>query len=84
MAAGMMYIANSFKTVGRTARERGNWPVDNDPHFWQSPPTWGICRNDLRKKATAGQTLVRWDAEWEEYEPVDGSILEAWRREGDL
>lgn len=57
MSAGMMYIANSFKTVGRTQRERGHWPVDNDPHFWSSPPTWGICRPDLRKKAVLGQTI---------------------------
>lgn len=53
----MIYIANSFKTVGRTAVARGGWPVDNDPHFWNSPPTWGICRPDLRKKATPGQTI---------------------------
>jgi len=57
MAAGMMYIANSFKTVGRTAKARGRWPVDNDPHFWSSPPTWGICRPDLRRKAKPGQTI---------------------------
>jgi hypothetical protein len=25
--------------------------------------------------------VVRWDAEWEEYESVDGSLLDAWRRE---
>lgn len=57
MAAGMMYIANSFKTVGRTTSERAHWPVDNDPHFWCLPPTWGICRPDLRKKAVPGQTI---------------------------
>ncbi|MNL02186.1 hypothetical protein D3C87_1226850 [compost metagenome] len=57
MSAGMMYIVNSFKTVARTQRERGRWPVDNDPHFWSSPPTWGICRPDLRKKAARGQTI---------------------------
>jgi hypothetical protein len=57
MAAGMMYIADSFKTVGRTDRERGRWPLDNDPHFWSSPPTWGICRPDLRKKAAPGHTI---------------------------
>ena len=57
MSAGMMYIANSFKTVARTQRERERWPVDNDPHFWSSPPTWGICRPDLRKKTARGQTI---------------------------
>ena len=25
--------------------------------------------------------LVRWDAEWEDYEAVDGSLLEAWKEE---
>jgi hypothetical protein len=25
--------------------------------------------------------VVRWDAEWEEYEPVDGNLLEDWCRE---
>jgi hypothetical protein len=25
--------------------------------------------------------LVRWDAEWEEYEPVEGSLLDAWYKE---
>ncbi|WP_454914161.1 DUF2441 domain-containing protein [Variovorax gossypii] len=60
----MMYIANSFKTVGRTQRERGHWPVDNDPHFWSSPPTWGICRPDLRKKAVLGQGSVIQPGNW--------------------
>ncbi len=25
--------------------------------------------------------LVRWDAEWEEYEPVEGNLLDAWCKE---
>jgi hypothetical protein len=28
-----------------------------------------------------GNRLVRWDAEWEEYEPVEGNLLDEWRRE---
>jgi hypothetical protein len=28
-----------------------------------------------------GNRLVRWDAEWEEYEVVDGGLLDEWRRE---
>jgi hypothetical protein len=28
-----------------------------------------------------GDRLVRWDAEWEEYETVEGSLLDAWVRE---
>lgn len=48
---GYIYIAGSFKTVNRTTcGQRGSW-VDNDPHFWTDPPTWGICRNDLRATA---------------------------------
>ena len=57
MNAGMMYIANSFKTVGSTESARARWPVDNGPHFWSSPPSWGICRPDLRRKAAVGQTI---------------------------
>ena len=30
-----------------------------------------------------GCRLVRWDAEWEEYEAVGGSLLDAWLRERD-
>lgn len=45
---GCIYIASAFETVNRSrCGQRGSW-VDNDPHFWTEPPTWGICRNDLR------------------------------------
>ena len=48
---GYIYIAGSFETVNRSAcGQRGSW-IDNDPHFWSDPPTWGICRNDLRATA---------------------------------
>lgn len=51
---GYIYIASAFETVNRSACGRkGSW-VDNDPHFWTSPPTWGICRNDLRATAEIG------------------------------
>jgi hypothetical protein len=54
---GLMYIAGSFETVdsGKCGRGRG-W-IDNDPHFWKNPPTWGICRNDLRRKAEEGDYI---------------------------
>lgn len=48
---GLMYIAGSFHTVRRSACGGGKGWIDNDPHFWTDPPTWGICRNDLRRKA---------------------------------
>ncbi|HVB57733.1 MAG TPA: hypothetical protein VNE63_15090 [Candidatus Acidoferrales bacterium] len=51
---GYIYIASAFETVNRSVCGRkGSW-IDNDPHFWTSPPTWGICRNDLRAKAKKG------------------------------
>lgn len=31
-----------------------------------------------------GERLVRWDAEWEEYEEVDGNLLDAWIAERKL
>ena len=51
---GYIYIASAFETVNRSACGRGGAWVDNDPHFWSDPPTWGICRNDLRAGANVG------------------------------
>ena len=54
---GYIYIASAFETVNRSAcGQKGSW-IDNDPHFWTSPPTWGICRNDLRAKADPGDVI---------------------------
>src|ERR1700733_13967401 len=51
---GYIYIASAFETVNRSiCGQKGSW-IDNDPHFWTSPPTWGICRNDLRARADVG------------------------------
>lgn len=51
---GYIYIASAFETVNRSpCGQAGSW-IDNDPHFWSSPPTWGICRNDLRAGASIG------------------------------
>jgi hypothetical protein len=47
---GYIYIAGSFDNVNRSACGQGDDWIDNDPHFWTSPPTWGICRPDLREK----------------------------------
>src|SRR5271166_2960005 len=54
---GYIYIASAFETVNRSAcGQKGSW-VDNDPHFWTSPPTWGICRSDLRARAEEGDVV---------------------------
>jgi hypothetical protein len=54
---GYIYIASAFETVNRsTCGQKGSW-ADNDPHFWTSPPTWGICRNDIRAKADEGDFI---------------------------
>lgn len=54
---GYIYIASAFETVNRSVcGQRGGW-IDNDPHFWTSPPTWGICRNDLRAGAEVGDIV---------------------------
>jgi hypothetical protein len=54
---GYIYIASAFETVNRSVcGQKGSW-IDNDPHFWTSPPTWGICRNDLRAKAEDGDVI---------------------------
>ena len=55
--SGFIYIASAFETVNRsTCGRKGSW-VDNDPHFWTDPPTWGICRNDLRARSRPGYTI---------------------------
>jgi hypothetical protein len=54
---GYIYIASAFETVNRSVcGQNGSW-IDNDPHFWTSPPTWGICRNDLRAGAEIGDLV---------------------------
>lgn len=41
---GRIYIASVFDNLDPFNGQG----VDNDPHFWYSPPTWGICRTDFR------------------------------------
>jgi hypothetical protein len=31
--------------------------LDNDPHFWEPPPTWGICRTDSRRVVKVGDYI---------------------------
>lgn len=40
---GRLYIARVFTNL-----DPKDGHVDNDPHFWTDPPTWGICRPDYR------------------------------------
>jgi len=56
---GYIYIASAFHTVNRSKCGRGGAWIDNDPHFWTStePPTWGICRNDIRRKTVKGDFI---------------------------
>jgi hypothetical protein len=46
---GRIYISGAFTSVKRSeCGDSTDW-LDNDPHFWTQPPTWGICRTDLRR-----------------------------------
>jgi len=42
--SGRLYIAKVVKNL-----DPNLGPVDTDPHFWNDPPTWGICRADIRR-----------------------------------
>ncbi|MFL6232236.1 MAG: hypothetical protein ACJ76N_03810, partial [Thermoanaerobaculia bacterium] len=54
---GYIYIAGEFETVNRSVcGQKGSW-IDNDPHFWTQPPTWGICRNDFRANSETGDAI---------------------------
>lgn len=49
---GRIYISGSFTEIS-PPRNKSDWR-DNCPHFWSSPPTWGICRFDFRKVLKEG------------------------------
>jgi hypothetical protein len=57
LVKGFIYIASAFHTVNRSKCGQGGQWVDNDPHFWNEPPTWGICRNDLRRLCRNGDYI---------------------------
>jgi len=44
---GRIYIAKVVKNL-----DPNLGPVDTDPHFWNDPPTWGICRADIRSRVS--------------------------------
>jgi hypothetical protein len=46
---GRIYISSAFTNLRYIkCKPNADW-LDNDPHFWNSPPTWGICRTDYRR-----------------------------------
>lgn len=46
---GRIYISSAFTNLRYVkCKPNADW-LDNDPHFWNSPPTWGICRTDFRR-----------------------------------
>lgn len=54
---GRIYISSAFTNLRYVkCKPNPDW-LDNDPHFWNSPPTWGICRTDFRKKLDEGDYI---------------------------
>jgi hypothetical protein len=54
---GRIYISGSFTTVNRNKCGGIVGWLDNDPHFWRPPPTWGICRTDFRRVIKVGDCI---------------------------
>lgn len=50
---GRIYIASVFRSLRQTGCVV-HGEVDNDPHIWNEPYTWGICRPDLRNNIDVG------------------------------
>lgn len=46
---GRIYISGAFTNLKYDRCKPNKEWLDNDPHFWKSPPTWGICRTDFRR-----------------------------------
>ena len=54
---GRIYISSAFTNLSYVkCKPNPDW-LDNDPHFWNSPPTWGICRTDFRRKLQKGDYI---------------------------
>ena len=53
---GHIYIASAFLSLKSKSCVIDN-EVDNDPHVWNKPYTWGICRPDLRERVTIGDYI---------------------------
>ena len=50
---GYVYIARAFKNLKQSGCV-AEGELDNDPHIWKKPYTWGICRPDMRKVVQKG------------------------------
>jgi hypothetical protein len=57
MPEGRIYISGAFTTINRSKCGGGVGWLDNDPHFWTQPPTWGICRTDYRRVIRKGDYI---------------------------
>ena len=53
MIQGYIYIASAFESLTPSGCLDGE-EVDNDPHLWTNPYTWGICRPDIRNRVKEG------------------------------
>lgn len=54
---GRIYIAGAFRNLNFSTCSAGEGKIDNDPHFYIMPPTWGICRTDLRRVCSEGDYI---------------------------
>ena len=46
---GRIYISGAFTNMKNVKCKPNEEWVENDPHLWDDPPTWGICRTDYRR-----------------------------------
>ena len=54
---GRIYISSAFTNLKYSVCKPNKDWLDNDPHFWNSPPTWGICRTDFRNQLVKGDFI---------------------------
>ena len=56
MVQGYLYIASAFQSLKQSGCTVGG-ELDNDPHIWRKPYTWGICRPDIRNAVSEGDYI---------------------------
>ncbi|MDD1779035.1 MAG: hypothetical protein LUQ65_12790 [Candidatus Helarchaeota archaeon] len=54
---GRIYISSAFTNLRYVKCRPNRDRLDNDPHFWNFPPTWGICRTDFRRMIGQGDYI---------------------------